>query len=82
VTDPAFEASILALVAETFDADPRTIGRDTTADDVDGWDSLGHAVLLARIGKKFGLEIGEEIAMEPRNVGELVDRLATASGRT
>jgi acyl carrier protein len=81
VTDPAFETAVIAIVADTFSIDPATVGRHTTADDVEGWDSLGHSVLLARLGQKLRIEIGEQIAVEPKNVGELVDRLAHERAR-
>jgi acyl carrier protein len=51
------------------------INRQTTADDVDGWDSLGHSVLIARLSKILGVEIGEDVAASAKTVGMLVDRL-------
>lgn len=81
MTDPAFETAVIEIVADTFSIDPATVGRHTTADDVEGWDSLGHSVLLARLGQKLRIEIGEQIAVEPKNVGELVDRLAHERAR-
>ena len=77
-----FETKIIGLIAETFGADPRTIGRETVADDVDGWDSLGHSILLARLSQKLHVDIGEEIASAPRNVGELVDQLRNEIARS
>ena len=38
-------------------------------------------MLLARLGQKLRIEIGEQIAIEPKNVGELVDRLAHERAR-
>jgi acyl carrier protein len=76
-----FEGRVFAIIADTFSADPATITRRTTADDVDGWDSLGHSILLARLSQKLGLEIGEEIAGQPSDVGELVDLLEAERNR-
>jgi acyl carrier protein len=75
MNDPSFEAKIIALIADTFSADPKEIGRETVANDVDGWDSLGHSILLARLSQKLGIDIGEEIASGTENVGQLVDQL-------
>lgn len=75
MTDAAFEAAVVAIIADTFSADAARIGRQTTADDVEGWDSLGHGILLARLSQKLRIEIGEDIAVDSKNVGELVDRL-------
>ncbi len=74
--DRDFERQVIAIIADTFSAPPDSIGRRTTADDVDGWDSLGHSILLARLSQKLHLEIGEEIAAQSADVGDLVDRLA------
>ncbi len=81
MSDLAFEAAVIAIVADTFSTDPTRIGLHTTADDVEGWDSLGHSILLARLSQKLGIDIGEEIAVEPNNVGELIGRLAEERAR-
>ena len=70
-----FGRGVVAIIADTFAVDSHRIGRGTTADDVDGWDSLGYSVLLARLSKKLDIEIGERIASSARNVGELIDLL-------
>jgi acyl carrier protein len=79
VTEPEFETRVIAIIADTFSVAPASIGRQTVADDVPGWDSLGHSVLLARLEQKLHIEIGEEIAAQSADVGELVDHLARAS---
>jgi len=52
------------------------LGPETAAIDVPGWDSLGHTVLMIRLGRALGRSVPESIAARARNVGELVDRLA------
>lgn len=49
------------------------ITRDTTADDVDGWDSLSHARLIMEIERHFGIKFVMEEVGDLQNVGELVD---------
>jgi len=66
---------VIGIIADTFNADPLAITRSTTAEDVDGWDSLGHSVLMTRLSRKLGLEIGEDIASGADTVGELIDML-------
>jgi acyl carrier protein len=78
VTPREFEESVCAIVADTFPAARGRITRTTTADDVDGWDSLGNSILLTRLSTKLGIEIDESISARARDVGELVDALARA----
>ena len=77
MSDPQFARAVYDIIAETFGADPATIGGHTTADDVEGWDSLGHAILLSRLAQRLHLEVGDD-GFESKNVGELVHRLAAA----
>lgn len=53
-------ARIFAIVAKTFGVDAAAVDVATTADDVDGWDSLAHATLLIRIEKHFNIDLGPE----------------------
>ena len=67
---------VLSTVASTFDVPVTDLGPETAAIDVPGWDSLGHTVLMIRLGRALGRSVPESIAARARNVGELVDRLA------
>ncbi len=70
-------AIVMAVVAETFPSGASTISRDTTAADVDGWDSLAHTVLMVRLEKRLGMPISDRIAAKADSVGELIDLLCT-----
>ena len=69
------EQAVIAVIADTFGADPAGIGRDTVAEDVDGWDSLAHTVLMMRLERGLGVWIDEATASGAANVGELVDAI-------
>ena len=60
------------VVRNMFDAQ-LSISRDTTASDVDGWDSLTHIQLLLTVERRFGIRFntGEIAAM--KNVGDMAD---------
>jgi acyl carrier protein len=73
--DAALSDRIVGIIADTFGADPACIGRTTVADDVDGWDSLGHSVLMVRLSRRLGIEIDDWTASESRSVGHLIDLL-------
>lgn len=66
-------AVVMAVVAETFPGGASNISRDTTAADVDGWDSLAHTVLMIRLEKRLGMPISDRIAAKAGSVGELID---------
>jgi acyl carrier protein len=70
------EPRVIAVIADTFGVDPSTIGRATVADDVDGWDSLAHTVLMMRLQRVLGAEIDEATASGVETVGDLIDALA------
>lgn len=70
-------ALVMAVVAETFPGGASNISRDTTAADVDGWDSLAHTVLMIRLEKRLGMPISDRIAARASSVGELIDLLCT-----
>ena len=54
-----------------FDDDGIEVGAETTAEDIDDWDSLNHITLMAAIEEEFGIRftMGEVSGM--KNVGEM-----------
>jgi acyl carrier protein len=70
------EQRLISVIADVFSADPAAITRETVADDVDGWDSLAHTVLMMRLERVFAVRIDEAIASGAGNVGELADAIA------
>ncbi len=70
-----FDTRVMTLIAETFSVPASSLTRATTADDVDGWDSLGHSILLTRLSQRLDIEIDEDVAAHSRDVGDLIDAL-------
>lgn len=58
---------------EVFDDDEITVDDETTAADVDGWDSLSHIVLMDAVEDEFDVTFGMSIISKLKNVGEMVD---------
>jgi acyl carrier protein len=58
---------------DVFNDDELTVCETTTAEDIDGWDSLMHVTLLVNIEKAFGLRFSSSEVAALKNVGELVD---------
>ena len=48
---------------------------ETTAEDVDGWDSLSHVQLVAAMEEAFGIEFKSREILSWDNVGDLIDSI-------
>jgi len=55
-----------------FDDDSLQITPDTTANDVDGWDSLSHVNLITTVEAKFTIRFTRKELLRQRNVGDLI----------
>ncbi len=64
------------IVAETFDQPAARITPATRCDDIQGWDSLGHSVLLSRLDRRLSLALSEADATPAETVGDLFDQLS------
>jgi len=58
---------------DVFDDEELTVNDDTTASDVDGWDSLSHISLLAAIEDEFDIKFDMKAVQGLKNVGAMVD---------
>jgi len=62
---------IAAILGEELACDPASIAAQTTADDVDGWDSLAHARLIMKIEEIFDVRFPGDRLFELDCVGDL-----------
>jgi acyl carrier protein len=67
--------SVQQALRVTFNDPDLEVTRSTVADDIDGWDSLSHAVLIFRLEKYCNVQIPAAVATSFQNIGELADRL-------
>lgn len=66
--------SVLNDVFRTvFDDETLDVDRDTTAKEVEGWDSLMHVKLVLAVEREFGVRFTSGDVASLKNVGELVD---------
>lgn len=61
------------VFCDVFDDDTITLSEDTTAADVEGWDSVEHFNLISEVESVFKLRFQMREVSGMKNVGELVD---------
>lgn len=66
-------ARVRDIMADVFDLDDLDITRETTAEDIEEWDSLSHIRLVVAIERAFGIKFSNSEIEGLANVGELVD---------
>ncbi len=64
---------LTTVFRDIFDEDDLSLTPTTTADDVDGWDSLSHIRLVLAVSKAFGVKFSAAEVGGLKNVGEFVD---------
>lgn len=64
------------IFRDIFEDNQLTISPETTAKDVEGWDSLAHVQLLVAIEKAFGIRFNTGEVANLVNVGEMVELIA------
>ena len=50
-----------------------TLTDETTAQDVDGWDSLMHITMISEVENRFDMKFTMKDVIGMKNVGEMVD---------
>jgi acyl carrier protein len=69
------EAEIYDTLNEVFrqvlEDDSIELTPSTTADDVEGWDSMNHIFIVVELEKRFGVKFQAAEMEELKNVGEL-----------
>jgi len=60
-------------IADVLDLPELTVTMQTTAENVEGWDSFNHINIVVAIEREFGIKVHTAEIEELRNVGELVE---------
>lgn len=63
------------IFRDILDEESLNLTRETTANDVEGWDSLSHIQLIVAIEKHFKIKFSSKEILSWKNVGELLDSL-------
>ena len=60
---------------DVFDDDGIVLGDETTAKDIEGWDSLVHITLIDAVEEEFDMSFDMKTVVKLKNVGEMVDAI-------
>lgn len=66
---------------DVFDDDSLTVTPNTTASDIEDWDSLSHITLVAAVEDEFRMKFSMKEVVEMKNVGEMVTLIAARRKR-
>lgn len=64
------------IFIDTLDNDEIKLNRDTTANDVENWDSLTHIQLVVAIERHFHIRFTSKEIQSWANVGEMVESIS------
>lgn len=65
------------IFQEVLKRDNIALANETTAQDVDGWDSLTNMQLISRIEKKFNVRFTFRDIVKLKNVGDICSAIQT-----
>ena len=63
------------IFIDVLDLDEVELTEETSANDIEEWDSLSHIQLIVAIEKAFGIKFTSLEIMKWRNVGEMVNSM-------
>lgn len=63
------------IFRDVLDNDEIELSFDTTADDIEEWDSLSHIQLIVAVEKEFKVKFTSKEIMSWGNVGEMLDSI-------
>lgn len=79
MTEQEILERIQRLLREQLENDDIELLPATTANDVNGWDSLTHVQLISAIEKEFKIRLSSREIFKWNNVGEMVASVASKS---
>ena len=68
------------IFRDVFDDEEITVTEETTAADIEDWDSLSHIMLLSAIEDEFGIKFDMKAVQSLKNVGAMVELIGSMLG--
>ena len=65
------------IFSNIMDLEGKAISFETTAEDIEEWDSLSHVQLVLSIEKEFGIKFTSREILSWKNVGEMIDSIVS-----
>lgn len=69
------------IFRDVFDDDSLTVNEQTTAADIEDWDSLSHITLVGAVEDEFRMKFSMKEVVEMKNVGEMAQIVAARRKR-
>lgn len=66
------KGKIKDVLVEILEHDNFELHDETTAKDVDGWDSLSHMMIITKVEEKFNIKFKIRDVVKLKNIGSLV----------
>lgn len=73
MTAEEIQKRLTEVFRDVLDRDTIVLSRETTAADIEEWDSLAHISLLVAIEKEFKISLSLAEVEQLRNVGDMFD---------
>jgi acyl carrier protein len=77
----AILAVLTGIIRDVLNEDDLVLTEATTADDVEGWDSMTHITIVVAAEQKFHVKFGTAEIEELKNIGDFVALIAKKGGR-
>ncbi len=66
---------------DVFDDDEIVVNANTTANDIEDWDSLEHINLIVSVEQEFGMKFNMNEVTTMKNVGDMVNIISERIGK-
>jgi acyl carrier protein len=70
-------SKLTTIFHDELDNDEIVLNFETTAEDIEEWDSLSHIQLIVAVEKAFGVRFTSSEIQSWNNVGEMIDCILT-----
>ncbi|HTR31350.1 MAG TPA: acyl carrier protein [Puia sp.] len=68
--------AVTAVFRDTLGDEQLVLGEQTTAGEIEDWDSLTHIQLVVAVEKRFRIRFGSREIQAWANIGEMLDSIA------